>query len=65
MLVALAQRILERAPAGALVARWGGEEFFLALPGADATTDLAIADDLRAHCAQSSIDRGTGRSPAH
>lgn len=58
VLVALAQRILERAPAGALVARWGGEEFFLALPGADATTGLAIADDLRAHCAQSSIDMG-------
>ena len=31
VLVALAHRIQERAPAGALVARWGGEEFFVCL----------------------------------
>jgi|SRR5664280_398874 len=42
--------------AGALVARWGGEEFFVALPGADATTGLTIADDLRLRCAQDTID---------
>jgi diguanylate cyclase (GGDEF)-like protein len=56
VLVALAHRIQERAPAGALVARWGGEEFFVALPGADATTGLIIADDLRLRCAQDTID---------
>jgi len=56
VLVALAHRIQERAPAGALVARWGGEEFFVALPGADATTGLTIADDLRLRCAQDTID---------
>jgi diguanylate cyclase (GGDEF)-like protein len=56
VLVALAHRIQERAPAGALVARWGGEEFFVALPGADATTGLTIADDLRRRCGQDAID---------
>lgn len=56
VLVALAHRIQERAPAGALVARWGGEEFFVALPGADATSGLVIADDLRRRCAQDTID---------
>ena len=59
VLVALAHRILERAPAGALVARWGGEEFFVALPGADAWTALAIADDVRRRCAQDTIDLGS------
>jgi len=61
VLVALAHRIQERAPAGALVARWGGEEFFVALPGADATIGLAIADDVRRRCAQDTIDVGCWR----
>ena len=56
VLVAIAHRIQQRAPAAALVARWGGEEFFVALPGADATTGLIIADDLRLRCAQDTID---------
>ena len=50
VLVALAQLIQEQAPVGALVARWGGEEFFVALPGADAAAGLAFADDLRRRC---------------
>jgi PleD family two-component response regulator len=28
------------------VARWGGEEFFVALPGADAAAGVAFADEL-------------------
>jgi len=56
VLVALAHRIQELAPAGALVARWGGEEFFVALSGADAATGLAFADGLRHRCAQDVID---------
>jgi len=56
VLVALAHRFQEQAPAGALVARWGGEEFFVALPGADAATGLKFADDLRLRCAQHAID---------
>jgi len=54
VLVALAQRIGDQAPPGALVARWGGEEFFVALPGADAATGLTFADDLRRRCEQDS-----------
>jgi len=56
VLIAVARRLEERAPAGALVARWGGEEFFVALPGANATTGLMIADDLRRRCAQDTIE---------
>ena len=56
VLVALAHRIQELAPSGALVARWGGEEFFVALPGAGAATGLTFADDLRLRCAQDAID---------
>ena len=50
VLVALAQLMLEQAPASALVARWGGEEFFVALPYADAAAGMAFADDLRRRC---------------
>jgi diguanylate cyclase (GGDEF)-like protein len=50
VLVGLAQLMGEQAPVGALVARWGGEEFFVALPGADAAAGLAFADDLRRRC---------------
>jgi diguanylate cyclase (GGDEF)-like protein len=55
VLVGLAQLMSERPPAGALVARWGGEEFFVALPGADAATGLAFADDLRRRCELNAI----------
>ncbi|WP_165372661.1 histidine kinase N-terminal 7TM domain-containing diguanylate cyclase [Pengzhenrongella frigida] len=54
-LVALAQRIRARAPADALVARWGGEEFFVALPGTDGACGLAFADDVRSLCAQDGL----------
>ena len=47
VLVGLALLMQECAPCGSLIARWGGEEFFLALPGADVATGLAFADDLR------------------
>ncbi|HZL06712.1 MAG TPA: GGDEF domain-containing protein [Coriobacteriia bacterium] len=38
------------------MARWGGEEFFLALPGADAASGLTFADDLRRRCEQDLIN---------
>jgi diguanylate cyclase (GGDEF)-like protein len=47
VLVGLAQLMGEQAPPNALVARWGGEEFFVVLPGADAAKGLAFADGLR------------------
>jgi diguanylate cyclase (GGDEF)-like protein len=50
VLVGLAQLMGEQAPVCALVARWGGEEFFVALPGADAAAGLVYADDLRRRC---------------
>ncbi|HZW44065.1 MAG TPA: GGDEF domain-containing protein, partial [Dermatophilaceae bacterium] len=50
VLVELAQLMSEQAPVGALVARWGGEEFFVALPGADTAAGMAFADDLRRGC---------------
>jgi diguanylate cyclase (GGDEF)-like protein len=55
VLVELARRIRQSAPADALVARWGGEEYFVALPGADADTGFAFADDLRRRCEQEPI----------
>lgn len=55
VLVALAQLMDEHAPAGAIVARWGGEEYFIALPAADAATGLGFADDLRRRCEQQGI----------
>jgi diguanylate cyclase (GGDEF)-like protein len=59
VLVAVARLMGEQAPAGALVARWGGEEFFIALPRADAVTGLAFADDLRRRCERARIvDQG-------
>jgi diguanylate cyclase (GGDEF)-like protein len=47
VLLGLAQLMSQQAPPHALLARWGGEEFFVALPCADAATGLAFADDLR------------------
>jgi len=50
VLVELAQLMSEQAPVGALVARWGGEEFFVALPGSDTAAGVAFAEDLRRRC---------------
>jgi diguanylate cyclase (GGDEF)-like protein len=56
VLVAVARQMQAQAPAGALVARWGGEEFFIALPGADAAAGFAFADDLRRRCEQGAVE---------
>ena len=54
-LVVLANRLSGVAPADALVARWGGEEFFVALPGTDAAAGLAFADEVRRLSAENEI----------
>jgi diguanylate cyclase (GGDEF)-like protein len=59
VLVALARLMGEHAPAGAIVARWGGEEYFIAVPGADAATGVRFANDLRRRCErQAIVDEG-------
>lgn len=55
VLVVLANRLSGLAPADALVARWGGEEFFVALPGTDAAAGLAFADEVRRLSAENEI----------
>lgn len=55
VLVVLANRLSGVAPADALVARWGGEEFFVALPGTDAAAGLAFADEVRRLSAENEI----------
>jgi diguanylate cyclase (GGDEF)-like protein len=48
VLVAVANLLADAAPDEALVARWGGEEFFVALPGTSGPDGAAFADRLRA-----------------
>jgi diguanylate cyclase (GGDEF)-like protein len=52
VLVALAQRLREQVGASGHVARWGGEEFLVLLPHADATVARDGADRLRTLLAQ-------------
>lgn len=46
VLVALAETLVGPAPSDALVARWGGEEFLMVLPGADVGRATEVADGL-------------------
>jgi diguanylate cyclase (GGDEF)-like protein len=48
----LARLLGDVAPDDALVGRWGGEEFLVVLPGADTATAAAVAETVRARCAQ-------------
>ena len=59
VLVEISRRLLEMTPPEALVARWGGEEFVVALPDADASVGAAYAEELRAMCeSETLVDRG-------
>ncbi|WP_186816566.1 histidine kinase N-terminal 7TM domain-containing diguanylate cyclase [Cellulomonas aerilata] len=48
VLVAVAHLLAGAAPDGALVARWGGEEFFVALPRTSGPEAASFADGVRA-----------------
>jgi diguanylate cyclase (GGDEF)-like protein len=50
VLVAMGQRLVRVMPPEALVARWGGEEFVVVVPGADASAGVELAERLRALC---------------
>ncbi|MEO7336421.1 MAG: GGDEF domain-containing protein [Caldimonas sp.] len=49
---------------GDTVARWGGEEFVVCLPGAGIDTAVAVAEKLRRTLAQSAFPLASGRSPS-
>ncbi|MBB2923950.1 diguanylate cyclase [Cellulomonas cellasea] len=51
-LVSLARLLGDVAPDDALVGRWGGEEFLVVLPGAATATAAAVAESVRARCAE-------------
>ena len=52
VLVTFAERLRARVGPGALVARWGGEEFLVALAQSSADAACAMADALRGHLAR-------------
>lgn len=58
VLIAMAQRLRECVPPGALVARWGGEEFVVVVPGADLTAGAALAETLRRRCEAEPLGSG-------
>src|SRR3546814_2000878 len=47
VIVALARILMEFAPADAITARFGGEEFIMFLPDADAARAATTANDIR------------------
>ncbi|NMR21334.1 diguanylate cyclase [Cellulomonas fimi] len=63
VLVAIAARLAAHAPAGALVARWGGEEFFVAIPGADVDAAARFADEVRDRCVREPVEVAGGPVP--
>lgn len=62
-LVALARLLCEVTPEDALVGRWGGEEFLVVLPGADTVSAAAVAETVRARCAEPPAEPTADGSP--
>jgi diguanylate cyclase (GGDEF)-like protein len=60
VLVALAATLMAHAPEGALVSRYGGEEFAVVIPGADRKQTARLAETLRQQVEQTPIDCGEG-----
>jgi diguanylate cyclase (GGDEF)-like protein len=60
VLVELADRLRASMRAGETVARWGGEEFLVVLPGADAEGARLLADRLRRIIASHAISTHGG-----
>jgi diguanylate cyclase (GGDEF)-like protein len=59
VLVEMSRRLRTVMPPEALIARWGGEEFVVAMPAADASAGAACAEELRALCeSETLVDRG-------
>ena len=57
VIVALADALRALAPADAVIARFGGEEFILFLPGADPAMATGIADAIRLRFAEQAASR--------
>lgn len=62
-LVSLATLLRDVVPPGALVGRWGGEEFLVVLPDADTAQATAVAETLRARCAELSAREPVTAAP--
>ena len=59
VLVAMAERLRQVTPEGAVVVRWGGEEFVIVLPGADSAAAARVAEELRRQCDVGPLTIGT------
>ncbi|NLA57465.1 MAG: GGDEF domain-containing protein [Firmicutes bacterium] len=60
VLVALANHLKEVVPPEGTLARWGGEEFVVLLPGYDLDRASQTAEKLRKHLAEQRYPHGTG-----
>lgn len=60
VLVELSQLLMERVPEGALVSRYGGEEFAVVLPGLDRTAAGQLAESIRRELAVTPVESDTG-----